>query len=102
MGDALEASPWKRGFPALEHFKEPVGEELGAVEALLDRRAICHDSLSRGGRFDTTRQRIECLGNSMAGGCRRTRQCRIPARPCVVLWPWTCEWGYLGRRCRRC
>jgi hypothetical protein len=30
-GDAPEASPWELGFPALETFKELVGQELGTL-----------------------------------------------------------------------
>src|SRR6185437_7539896 len=38
LGDAPEALPWERRFSALEHLKEPVGQELGTLQALL----ACH------------------------------------------------------------
>jgi hypothetical protein len=31
MSDALEASPWERGFSPVEHFEEPVRQEFGTL-----------------------------------------------------------------------
>jgi hypothetical protein len=101
LGDALEGSAGKRGFPAFEHLKEPVGEELGTLQALLDRRAICHDSLLRVGRYDTTRQRIDRLGNAMPGGCRRMKQGPNPGSTVLRDVALEVRMGLSGRRCRR-